>query len=141
VLFNPWWGLAPVEMPTGFSLVLGMALLLVGAVASFAARRIDQARWAEALPRATTILCIVYLFVALTILVRWIFHRGDMTTPSVIGVELWTYPAVWALFGAFTVAWFSRTFRPEPPPAPGELLQIKPSGRRERRHGRRQRTP
>ncbi|QGZ93452.1 DUF2339 domain-containing protein [Terricaulis silvestris] len=141
VLFNPWWGLAPVEMPTGFSLVLGMALLVVGAVASFAARRIDQARWAEALPRATTILCIVYLFVALTILVRWIFHRGDMTAPSVIGVELWTYPAVWALFGAFTVAWFSRTFRPEPPQAPGDLLQIKPSGRRERRHGRRQRTP
>lgn len=141
VLFNPWWGPAPVEMPTGFSLVLAMALLLVGAAASLAARRIDDVRWAEALPRATTILCIAYLFVALTILVRWIFHRGDMAERGVMSVELWTYPAVWALFGAFTIAWFSRTLRPAPPQAPGELLTIKPSGRRERRHGRRQRTP
>lgn len=141
VLFNPWWGPAPVHMPTGFSLGLGMALLLIGAAASLAVQRIEDVRWAEALPRVTTILCITYLFVALTILVRWIFHRGDMTAPGVIGVELWTYPAVWALFGAFTVAWFSRTFRPQPPQAPGDLLTIKPSGRRERRHGRRQRTP
>jgi uncharacterized membrane protein len=141
VLFNPWWGPAPVEMPTGFSLLLAMALLLIGAAASLATKRIEQVRWAEALPRVTTILCITYLFVALTILVRWIFHRGNMAAPGVIGVELWTYPAVWALFGAFTVAWFSRTFRPEPPQAPGDLLTIKPSGRRERRHGRRQRTP
>ena len=43
--------------------------------------------------------------VAMTILVRWIFHRENMAAPGFVGVELWTYPVVWALMGAFGAAW------------------------------------
>lgn len=38
------------------------------------------------------------------------------------------------------IAWAARRFAAAPPPAPTDLLQIKPSARRERRHGRRQRS-
>jgi len=38
------------------------------------------------------------------------------------------------------IAWAARRFAATPPPGPGDLLTIKPSARRERRHGRRQRS-
>ncbi|MBC7767753.1 MAG: DUF2339 domain-containing protein, partial [Phycisphaerales bacterium] len=39
------------------------------------------------------------------------------------------------------IAWAARRFAVAPPPAPGDLLAIKPSARRGRRYGRRQRSP
>ena len=36
----------------------------------------------------------------LGLLVRWLHHATEMSAAPTGGVELWTYSAVWALFGA-----------------------------------------
>jgi uncharacterized membrane protein len=40
------------------------------------------------------------LLVGLTLLVRRAYHGADMASAPAIDVEMWSYSAVWALFGA-----------------------------------------
>lgn len=193
-MFNPWWGPNPPPVGDAMSAALALAGYGAGAAMSAASPRVPHVRAPEWFARAATIATTAHLLVGTTLVVRWIYHRADMTAPGVTNAEMWVYSAVWALFGAaafalgmrrgaamlrwiglgllvgtwlyvmalaFTrltgvaqvgsmiglaivllvVAWLARTNRLEPRPAdPGALLTITPSARRERRHGRRQRS-
>jgi uncharacterized membrane protein len=193
LFFNPWWGFNPAVAATPFSASAGLAALLLAAWLSALSPSVPHVRWPNWLARSATIACIAHLFVAAILTVRWLHHGAEMRAGAVGSVEMWTYSAVSAVFGAgvfglglrrgdamlrwiglavllattakvfvldterlggfiralsaiglavvlFVVAWIARTYRPAPPPGPGDLLTIKPSARRERRHGRRQRS-
>jgi len=195
LIFNPWWGLAPARAETMTHALGGLGLYLAAATGAFLSMRVPHLRWAKWFERVAVVAVIVHLLVALTLLVRGLYHPAAMANAPVSGVEVWVYSAVWALFGAgvfalgmrqahtllrwsglailvlttiyvfvlaFTrltglaqigsmiglaavllaVAWAARTNRLSPrPPQPGDLLlTIRPAARRERRHGRRQRS-
>ncbi|MEZ5957848.1 MAG: DUF2339 domain-containing protein, partial [Hyphomonadaceae bacterium] len=50
-----------------------------------------------------TIACVAHAFVAATLIVRWIYQPQSMVTAAADDFELWTYSAVWALFGGVTL--------------------------------------
>lgn len=193
MLFNPWWGFAPATASSPLDGFYALATLLLAAWMSAHAPRVPHARWPEWLERAATIAVVGHLFVAATLIVRWLYHREAMNVGAPEGAEMWIYSAVWALFGAgvfwlgmrrndpllrwiglgllllttlkvflfdmarlggvtrvasfvglglvlLAIAWAARRFAAAPPPSPTDLLPIKPSARRERRYGRRQRS-
>jgi uncharacterized membrane protein len=193
VLFNPWWGIAPAQPLSTFTTVMAPATPIFAAWLSTTAPRVPHIRAREWFAPTAAIATIAHLFVAATLLVRWLYHRADMSAEGALDVEMWTYSGVWALFGAAVfalglrrddalqrwvglvllfgtaakvilidtaelagiiraasvlglgvvlvgVAWIANNYKPPPPPGPGDLLTIKSSARREKRHGRRQRT-
>lgn len=97
VLFNPWWGMSPAtkgveasSAPAGYVLAAGL---------SAAALRVPRVRWPLWFKRTTTVLVLAHLLVGLTLLVRRVYHGAAMASAPVTDLELWTYSAVWALFG------------------------------------------
>jgi uncharacterized membrane protein len=190
-LWNPWWGANPAPITNPASAAAALLSLLIAAWLSMAAPRVPHVRWPVLFERAATVACIIHLFVAATLAARWFYHREAMSDAPLRDVELWSYSATWALFGAaafwlglsrnnetvrwsglvilllttlyvylliftqltgfiraltaiglavvlFAVAWIARTYRPGP--KPGDLVNITPAARRERRYGRRQRS-
>lgn len=100
VLFNPWWGVWPGRISSAFAAVDGLVLSLLVAWLSAMAMRVPHARWPEWLKHAATVACVFHLLVAMTLTVRWLYHREGMVTAAATDVELWIYSAAWALFGA-----------------------------------------
>lgn len=97
LVFNPWWGWAPIAdaQPAAFAL----AAFALAAWLSAKAANIGESRRPD-LATISIVACMGHLFVATTLMVRWLFHDLDMSTAPASGVELWSYSAVWALFGA-----------------------------------------
>lgn len=193
ILFNPWWGFWPAQIGSALNAGYALAALLLTAWMSAQAPRVPHARWEEWLANAATVAVVGHLFVAATLIVRWLYHPDAMSIGAPDGAEMWIFSAVWALFGAavfwlgmrlndpllrwiglgllllttlkvflfdmarlggvtrvasfvglglvlLAIAWAARRFAAAPPPEPTDLLQIKPSARRGRRYGRRQRS-
>jgi len=104
LLFNPWWGAMPAQAAAPVIALIGLVVMLIAAFLSARATRVPKARWPDMLAYAATVACIIHLFVALTLLVRWGYHPGDMAAPPASGVEMWIYSAAWAVFGALLFA-------------------------------------
>ncbi|WP_395646487.1 DUF2339 domain-containing protein [Terricaulis sp.] len=100
VLFSPWWGAAPAALTSPFSAALAFGGMLLAAVLSFIAPRVPKIPARDWFERAALVACVAHLFVALTLFVRFIY-RGDAMAAldPAVGFEMWTYSAVWALFG------------------------------------------
>jgi uncharacterized membrane protein len=192
LIFNPWWGLAPARGVSTWTEIIAPATPILAAWLTKLALGVPHVRKREWFERTVSIVTIAHLFLALTLMVRWLYHGDAMSRPGAADIEMWTYSAVWAIYGAavfwlgmqrndavlrwsglailiattayvffltFTrlqgvaqfgsalglavvlmgVAWFARTNRK--PPEAGDLVNVTPGARRERRGGRRQRTP
>jgi len=192
LVWTPWWGMHPASLVTPAAAAAAFTALLVAGWLSVAAARVPHIRWRMPFERMAAIACLVHLAVASTLAVRWLYHGEAMNSAPVREVELWSYSATWALFGAaafwlglqrndetvrwtglamlslttlyvyvliftqltgfiraataiglavvlFAVAWIARTYRPGP--RPGDLVNVTPGARREKRYGRRQRSP
>ncbi len=115
--FAPWWGVQPVQVQGVASAATGVGAGLLGAWLSFSVLQIPKVRWPQILAHVARIAIAGHLLFALTLIVRWSFHANDMnaTTPA-IELELWSYSALFALFGGGMIAlgatrndsWFTR---------------------------------
>jgi hypothetical protein len=137
VLSNPWWGVSPAQIGAPSIAAYALAGFLIAAWLSALAPRIAHVRQPKWMTMVSALAWRVHLLVVLTLVARWVHHPNDMSGAPVAETEMWSYAAAWALFGA--AAWFMRRERLRRDPGL-ELLPIKPSARRERRHGRRQRS-
>ncbi|MEZ5995509.1 MAG: DUF2339 domain-containing protein [Hyphomonadaceae bacterium] len=97
---NPWWGIEPARFYTGGGGAVALAGYALAAGLSAVSPLAPGARWPQRLSPAARALCAAHLFVAATLIVRWIYHNDEMTGARAGEVELWVYSAVWALFGA-----------------------------------------
>ncbi|MCR6644548.1 MAG: DUF2339 domain-containing protein [Terricaulis sp.] len=99
---NPWWGLGSAGN-WGASLA-AVALCGAGAWMSLSAARAPHLRKAEWFAPAARVAAAAHVFVALTLLARASFHGGALDAGGAEGAELWTYSAIWALYGAGVLA-------------------------------------
>lgn len=104
LLFNPWWGVSPAGPESPPLALLGLAAYPAAAWLSLTAPNVQGLRWRSHLARAATIACVVHIFVAITLLVRWVNHGADMAKATSTPLELWSYSAVWALYGGSVLA-------------------------------------
>ncbi len=104
LLFNPWWGMSPASPPSPPLALLGLAAYPIAAWLSLTAPHVQAWPWRAHFARAATIACIAHMFVAITLLVRWVYHDADMARATSTPLELWSYSAVWALYGASVLA-------------------------------------
>ena len=99
LVFDPWWGWAPAPIADAQPAAFALAAFALAAWLSAKAANIGESRRPD-LATISIVACMGHLFVATTLMVRWLFHDLDMSTAPASGVELWSYSAVWALFGA-----------------------------------------
>lgn len=100
LVFNPWWGALPARGPA----LAAIALCALAAPMTLAAARIPHLRKLEWFAPAARAAAAAHLFVAATLIVRAAFHGWSITPGGADSAELWTYSAVWALFGAGALA-------------------------------------
>ena len=67
---------------------------------SYLAPDVPRVRGLKWMVPAATLACALHLFVAATLMIRWLYHGAELNTVGAGEVELWTYSTVWALFGA-----------------------------------------
>lgn len=104
LLFNPWWGAWPGEMRGSAAIAL-IVLCACAALMTLSSTRVPHLRKAEWFAPAARAATVAHLFVAVTLIVRAAFHDGALAPSGAEGAELWTYSAVWALFGAGALAY------------------------------------
>jgi uncharacterized membrane protein len=102
-LFNPWWGLAPVQTSASLTL-LGLAAYPLAAWLSLLAPNVRAVRWKATLDSAATIACAIHVFVLITLLTRFLYHGATMAKAHADPLELWSYSALWAIYGGGLVA-------------------------------------
>ncbi|MFZ2031483.1 MAG: DUF2339 domain-containing protein [Vitreimonas sp.] len=107
-LFNPWWGLAPVSTTATLTL-LGLASYPLAASLSLIAPKVRAVRGKAQLERVGTIICVLHIFVLITLLTRFLYHGAAMAKSVADPLELWSYSALWAIYGGGLVA--AGTFR------------------------------
>jgi len=73
------------------------------------APKVRAVRWKATFESAATIACIVHVFVFITLLTRFLYHGAAMAKANADPLELWSYSALWAIFGGGLVA--AGTFR------------------------------
>src|SRR5262249_42540504 len=93
------WGVSAAYTPSPLLALFGLAAYPAAAWFSFVAPRAPSVRWRPQFSRAATIACIVHVFVTITLVVRWTYHGANMAKESSMPLELWTYSAIWALYG------------------------------------------
>lgn len=104
VVFNPWWGWAPVHAATWPVALIGLSCLVLAAWLSLQSRRVPHLRAKSIFDQAAMIAATGHVFVALSLVVRRVFHGADMGAALAgSGLETWSYSALWALFAA--VVW------------------------------------
>jgi len=104
-LFNPWWGAAPADARTLGATIAAIALSAIAAPLTLLAARVPHVRKPDWFAPAARVAAAAHVFVALTLIVRATFHDGALAPGAAGGAELWTYSAVWALFGAGALAY------------------------------------
>jgi uncharacterized membrane protein len=100
VVFNPWWGALPADAETGLAAAAALGLMLIAAALTFIAPDAPHVYGLKWLVPASLAVCAAHLFVAATLIVRWLYHDGAMSEARAGEAELWVYTAVWLLFGA-----------------------------------------
>lgn len=101
LVFNPWWGTAPVFADSWLGALIGLATLFIAAWLSLRAARIPRLSAPAWFDHAATVAATGHIFVALSLIVRRIFHGADMRAAMEgSSLETWAYSALWALFGA-----------------------------------------
>lgn len=100
VLHNPWWGWTPASIASLPPALGALASYAGAAWMSALASRAPHARWPLWLMRLGKLAAVGHGFVALTLAARWLRHGAAMDAAPVGGVEMWTYSAVWAVYGA-----------------------------------------
>jgi uncharacterized membrane protein len=108
ILFNPWWGAAPVHAAAPLML-LGLAAYPLAAWLSLLAPKVRAVRWRARFESAATIACVVHVFAFITLLTRFLYHGAAMAKSTADPLELWSYSALWAIYGGGLVA--AGTFR------------------------------
>ncbi|MDX2274007.1 MAG: DUF2339 domain-containing protein [Hyphomonadaceae bacterium] len=102
--FNPWWGTDPAFAQGWFAALIGLSAFAIAAWLSLRARQIPHLRAQAWFDHAAMIAATGHVFVALSLIVRRIFHGDDMRAAlSGSSLETWSYSALWALFAA--IAW------------------------------------
>jgi uncharacterized membrane protein len=99
LLVNPWWGVWAASAASSVAIAL-IVLHACAALMTLSATRVPHLRkgdWYAPIARAAAA---AHLFVAVTLIVRAAFHDGVLAPGGAEGGELWSYSAVWALFGA-----------------------------------------
>jgi uncharacterized membrane protein len=104
LIFNPWWGPAPAAPLTRLGATLAPAASILAAWLACISVRVPHIRAAAVYNRIATIAAIVHLLVAVTLMMRWLYHPADLTGAPVSDLEMWSYSAAWALFGAAVFA-------------------------------------
>ncbi|MBI3437626.1 MAG: DUF2339 domain-containing protein [Proteobacteria bacterium] len=104
ILFNPWWGLLPPHPDTPATMLLGLTSYGIAAWLSLLAPRVRATRWKVALEQAGIVSCLLHVLVAMTLLARFAYHGVAMAKASAEPLELWTYSALWAIYGGALVA-------------------------------------
>lgn len=97
---NPWWGAEAARIASPLAAVLAFLAFLLAGTLSLAAPRVPHMRWPRWSQRAAVLTCLGHLLVAATMVVRWLYHGVEMGAAPAIDMELWSYSATWALFGA-----------------------------------------
>ncbi|MEZ5959122.1 MAG: DUF2339 domain-containing protein [Hyphomonadaceae bacterium] len=100
LIYNPWWGSSPAEIPNGGAAALALCTYFAAAALSYVAPDVPHVRGMKWMVPAATIACAAHLFMAATLSVRWLYHGAGMATATAVDVELWIYSAVWAVFAA-----------------------------------------
>ena len=103
LLYNPWWGAWPAQTLTVAGAIFAFLSYLAAAALSYAAPDVPHVRAMKWMAPAATILCTAHIFVAATLLVRWLHHGNEMASARADEIELWVYSAVWAVFAAATL--------------------------------------
>jgi uncharacterized membrane protein len=98
--YAPWWGVLPTALLTNLGAAIALCAYLAAAALSYVAPDVPHVRGMKWMVPAATIACATHLFVAATLVVRWLYHRDAMVTAQPGDVELWIYSAVWAAFAA-----------------------------------------
>ncbi|PIB94298.1 DUF2339 domain-containing protein [Caulobacter sp. FWC2] len=92
---SPWWG--PMSQPLA---PFSAALLLFGLYGLGAGAMLGLRRADRPFDRTALAMAVGTLFVLLTLLIRYVFHGGDMhAATGNAGLETWTFSALWAVFG------------------------------------------
>jgi len=100
LIYNPWWGASPAQIPNGGAAALALGAYLAAAALSYVAPDVPHVRGMKWMVPAATIACAMHLFIAATLSVRWLYHGADMVTAPPYDWGLWFYSAVWAVFAA-----------------------------------------
>ncbi len=102
-LYNPWWGTLPAQLLTPIGAMIAILAYLGAAALSYVAPDVPKIRGMKWMVPAATIACAAHIFVAVTLIVRWLYHRDAMATPGTGEFELWAYSGVWAMLAAVSL--------------------------------------
>ncbi len=97
--FNPWWGAGPGELAPELARLAALAAFAGGAWLSARAPTF-KAHAPHAFAQAGKLACLGHLLAGATLAVRMAYHGADLAFAPAASAELWTYSALWALFGA-----------------------------------------
>ncbi len=103
-LFNPWWGPWPAAPLTAFGAVIVLFAYIAAAALSYVAPDVPHVRGMKWMVPAATVACAAHILVAATLIVRWVYHREEMSTARSADIELWIYSAVWAALATIALA-------------------------------------
>ncbi|MBS0385418.1 MAG: DUF2339 domain-containing protein [Proteobacteria bacterium] len=102
LLFNPWWGLAPSQSAS--LTAFGLLAYPLAAWMSLHARSLHGARWRTMLNPVAAVACVIHIFVAITLATRFLYRGEAMAQLGAGPLEMWSYSALWALYGGGMVA-------------------------------------
>lgn len=99
--FNPWWGGVAAKVTHPLTAGIVALCLLIAAWFSAMAADVPHVGARSWLRRVAQIAAVGHVIVAVTLVVRAAFNDGAIAPGLLaLGVEMWTYSAVWVLFGA-----------------------------------------
>jgi uncharacterized membrane protein len=101
--FNPWWGAQPAQASTPLLLGLALAAYPCATGLSLLARRVPHMAFPALAAPSIVLFMAGHLLVGLTLMVRTAFHGRDLAAAATSDVEMWSYSAAWAVFGAASV--------------------------------------
>lgn len=103
LLFNPWWGMLPARLDPAATMI-ALAAYAAAAWLSVLAPNVPAVRAKAMLKQAGDAACVLHIFVLITLVTRFLYHGAAMAKPNAEPLELWSYSALWAIYGGGLVA-------------------------------------